>query len=315
MISIISKNKQEKEFKTMKIKKIIATTLLIATSITSFMPTTNTQAALKDLQKTRKAVQKEIVAGNKKNPYGSLMKLFKEDAFKGKNKIIEKKKFKDAVKYSTFSFGFLTDDEYKNDIKYIKHCVKSRISGAEEYINSANEMDELNFPYALNSPGINSMLATAMYGWDELNEKEKIFAIDLLLFSEAAVNSTVLDGKLDMPKIRTYKDLANVTALPFSSEVLRSGVTNTIFLYNVSNMLDNKKSEYRDNFVDGVNNCVNDLHLMGVNISMLGGKVLFSPAESDKAFKEYMKLRDKRIKANKDKLNEVINYSRYIWEK
>ena len=297
----------------MNIKKIIATTLLMATTITALLPSTSTQAALKDLQKTRKAVQKNIIMGTKKNPYGNLMKMIKADAFKGKNKIINKSDFKDAVEVGSYAFGLLTDNEYKKRIQYIKDNVKDGISGASMYIATANKMEEMGFPYYMNSSNVNLILTAAMYGWDELSDNEKIFAIDLLLFSQACVNSSMLEGKYDMPTIKTYKDLSNVPVSSFAVDVLRSGVTYTMMMMAAFNTNGNKKSKYNDKFVGMMYDCIDELHYVGLNLSMLKDNTLFAPSNTEKAEKEYIKLRDKRIKANKDQLNEVINYARYKW--
>lgn len=297
----------------MNIKKIIATTLLMATTITALLPSTNTQAALKDLQKTRKAVQKNIIMGTKKNPYGNLMKMLNPDAFKGKNKIIDKSKFKNAVMVGSYAFGLLTDKEYKDKIQYIKDSVKDGYSGADEYINSANKMEEIGFPYYMNSNNVNLILTAAIYGWDELSDDEKIFAIDLLLFSQASVNSSMLEGKYDMPIIKTYKDLSNVPVSSFAVDVLRSGVTYTMMMMAAFNTNGNKKSKYKDKFVSMMYDCIDELHYVGLNLSMLKGNTLFAPSNTEKAEQEYIKLRDKRIKANKDQLNNVIEYARYKW--
>ncbi|MGP1489195.1 MAG: hypothetical protein ACTTIX_08290 [Peptoanaerobacter stomatis] len=297
----------------MNIKKIIATTLLMATTITALLPSTKAQAALKDLQKTRKAVQKNIIVATKKNPYGSLMKMLKEDAFKGKNKIIDKKNFKDAVIVGSYAFGLLTDAEYKEKIQYIKDNVKDGISGASMYIATANLMEEKGFPYYMNSNNVNLILTAAMYGWDELSDDEKIFAIDLLLFSQASVNSSMLEGKYDMPTIKTYKDLSNVPVSSFAVDVLRSGVTYPMMMLAAFNTNGNKKSKYKDKFVGMMYDCIDELHYVGLNLSMLKDNTLFAPSNTEEAEKEYIKLRDKRIKANKDDLNQVIKYARYKW--
>lgn len=297
----------------MNIKKIIATTLLMATTITAILPSTNAQAALKDLQKTRKAVQKNIIMGTKKNPYGSLMKMLKEDAFKGKNKIINKSDFKYAVSKASYTFGFMSDEMYKERIKYIKDLVKDGYTGGDEYINAANDMEEKGFVYYMNSNHANSLLAAAMYGWDELSDDEKIFAIDLLLFSQATVNSTMLDGKYDMPKIRTYKDLSNVPVSSFAVDVLRSGVAYPTIMYAAYNTDKNNKSKYKNNFVNMLFDCIDELHYVGLNLSMLKDNTLFAPSNTEKAEQEYINLRDKRIKANKNRLNQIIKYARYKW--
>lgn len=297
----------------MNIKKIIATTLLMATTITAILPSTNAQAALKDLQKTRKAVQKNIIVGTKKNPYGNLMKMINADAFKGKNKIINKSDFKDAVEVASYTFGFMSDDMYKERIQYIKDSVKNGDLGADEYINSADRMEEKGFVYYMNSNNVNSLLAAAMYGWDELSDDEKIFAIDLLIFSQATVNSTMLDGKYDMPKIRTYKDLSNFPVSSFAVDVLRSGVAYPMMMMAAYNTNGNKKSKYKDKFVNMMFDCIDELHYVGLNLSMLKDNTLFAPSNTKKAEQEYINLRDKRIKANKERLNQIIKYARYKW--